>query len=185
MLCWCMSRGFLWAGVAAFPCHQQSHLQGEASLPLPAPSSNSFKYRTFEQNLNPLETILWQFWRLSWVLCIFLQHNIQYWPLGPPELISTLFIGEKLPNWLGDNFGNLQKKRGFILRGLPWIGTFSVFRTLVHVRTKSQGTVSTAMSSLTNLDSRLLLTAIQVLIFILVYALAQSEIRNKNLLRRF
>ena len=37
MLCWCMSRGFLWAGVAAFPCHQQSHPQGEASLPLPAP----------------------------------------------------------------------------------------------------------------------------------------------------
>ena len=58
MLCWCMSRGFLWAGVAAFPCHQQSHLQGEVSLPLPAPSSNSFKCRTFEQNLDPLETIL-------------------------------------------------------------------------------------------------------------------------------
>ena len=39
MLCWCMSRGFLWARVAAFPCHQQSHLQGEASLPLPVTRS--------------------------------------------------------------------------------------------------------------------------------------------------
>ena len=154
MLYWCMSRGFLWAGVAAFPCHQQSHLQGEVSLPLPAPSSNSFKCRSFEQNLDPLETILWQFWRLSWVLCIFLQHNIQYVPLDPPELISTLFICEKMPNLLGDNFGNLQMKRCFILRGIPWIGTFSVFRTLVPVRTKSQSwdfRVSTGMFSLTNL----------------------------------
>ena len=126
MLCWCMSRGFLWAGVAAFPCHQQSHLQGEVSLPLPAPSSNSFKCRTFEQNLDPLETILWQFWRLSWVLCIFLQHNFQYVPLDPPELISTLVIHMwKNAKLLGDNFGTLQKKRRFILRGIPWIGTFS------------------------------------------------------------
>ena len=126
MLCWCMSRGFLWAGVAAFPCHQQSHLQGEVSLPLPAPSSNSFKCRTFEQNLDPLETILWQFWRLSWVLCIFLQHNFQYVPLDPPELISTLVIHMwKNAKLLGDNFGTLQKKRRFILRGISWIGTFS------------------------------------------------------------
>ena len=106
---------------------------GRGSLPSPAtsratyraPSSNSFKYRTFEQNLDPLETILWQFWRLSWVLCIFLQHNFQYVPLDPPELISTLFICEKMVKLLGDNFGNLQKKRRFILRGIPWIGTFS------------------------------------------------------------
>ena len=57
-------------------------------------------------------------------LCIFLQQNIQYGPLNPPELILTLFVCEKMPNLLGDNFGNLQKKRFLFCGVFPELGPF-------------------------------------------------------------
>ena len=37
----------------------------------------------------------------------------------PARIDFNTFICEKMPKLLGDNFGNLQKKRRFILRGIP------------------------------------------------------------------
>ena len=113
---------------------------GRGSLPSPATSRATYRGRQASPSLHQAQIPLnigllckiWIIWRPFYdnfgnfhgYYVSFSNTTFSMDPMTRPNWFQHFFLCEKMPNLLGDNFGNLQK-RCFNLRGIPWIGTFS------------------------------------------------------------